>query len=141
MRRARAVLPDEFDGEPQIGNAAGAVFLHQDVFALQVSVCDGRFSLRARDLRVQVAQTRDGRVRQPQQGQGVQRGGFEVVVQRSVFMIVCDQIQLRPRARAFDIRGNETCKNNPFKDLQPGHFESAEATPLVVVYPECSRVS
>ena len=48
--------PDEFDGEPQVGDAAGAVLLHQDVLAFEVTVGDGRLALRAEDLGVQVAQ-------------------------------------------------------------------------------------
>ncbi len=63
---ALAAVPDEFDGEPEVGDAAGAVLLHQDVFALQVSVSDGRLALRAEDLGVQVAEAGDGGVRQPQ---------------------------------------------------------------------------
>ncbi len=69
---------------------------------------DGRLALRAEDLGVQVAEAGDGGVRQPQQRSDVQRGGFEVVVQRAVLVIVRDQIQLRPRARALDIRRDET---------------------------------
>lgn len=48
--------PIKFDSKSQICYAAGAVLFDQDVFALQVSVRDGRFALRAVDLSVQMTQ-------------------------------------------------------------------------------------
>lgn len=64
---------------------------------------DGRFALRAVDLSVQMAQARYRRVGQFQQSFDVQGVGLEVVVQRSIFMVVCDEVQLGPRASSFDI--------------------------------------
>jgi hypothetical protein len=49
-----SILPVELDGQAQVSDAAGAVLLHQDVLALQVSVGDGRLALGAVDLRVEV---------------------------------------------------------------------------------------
>ncbi len=51
--------------QAQISDATGAILLHEDVFALQVSVSDGRFALRAVDLCVEVAQAAGGRIGQP----------------------------------------------------------------------------
>lgn len=101
--------PDELDRQPQVGDAAGPVPLHQYVLALQVPVGDGRLALGAEDLGVEVAEARHRGVRQPQHGFVVQRGGFEVVVQGAVLVVVGDQVELGPGARAFDISGYETC--------------------------------
>lgn len=60
--------PVELDRQPQVCYAAEPVLFHQDVFALQVSVRDGRFALRAVDFRVQMAQARYGGVGQFEQG-------------------------------------------------------------------------
>lgn len=103
--------PDELDCQAQVGDAARPVSLHQDVLALQVAVGDGRLPLRAEDLGVEVAETRDGGVGQPQHGSVVQGAGLEVVVQGAVFMAVSDQVKLRPGARALDVGRNETCKS------------------------------
>lgn len=46
----RTEVPVELDGQAEVGDAACAIFLHQDVLAFQVSVGDGRFALRAVDL-------------------------------------------------------------------------------------------
>lgn len=100
-------LPVELDGEAQVGDAAGAVLLHQDVLALQVSVSDGRFPLRAVNLRVQVAQAARRRERQPQQRRHVQRRHPQVVVQGAVVMVIRDQEQLREGAGAFDVGSDE----------------------------------
>ena len=89
-------LPVELDRQAQVGDAAGAVPLHQDVLALQVAVGDGGLALRAVDLRVQVAEARDGGVGQLEQRAHVQRVGAEVVVQRAVLVVVSDQVELRP---------------------------------------------
>lgn len=57
---------------------------------------DGGFALSAKDLGVEVRQARHGGVGQPQHGFAVQSGGFEVVVQRAVLVVVCDQVELSP---------------------------------------------
>ncbi len=62
---ARVSLPVVFHSQAQISDATGAILLHEDVFALQVSVSDGRFALRAVDLCVEVAQAAGGRIGQP----------------------------------------------------------------------------
>ncbi len=84
--------PVEFDSKPEVSDATGAVFLYEDVLALQVSVSDGWFSLRAVDLRVQVTQATGCRVGQFEQGVCVQSGELQIVIQRAVLMVVCDQV-------------------------------------------------
>lgn len=101
--------PDKLDCQAQVSDAAGPVSFHQDVFALQVSVSDGRFALGTEDLGVEVTETRHRGVGQPQHGFVVQRGGFEVVVQGAVFVVVGDQVELGPGAGAFNVSGYETC--------------------------------
>ncbi len=64
---------------------------------------DGRFALRAEDLRVKVAEAGDGRVGQSQHGPAVQGGALQIVVQRAVLVVVCDEVELSPRARAFNV--------------------------------------
>ncbi len=53
---------------------------------------DGWFSLRAVDLRVQVTQATGCRVGQFEQGVCVQSGELQIVIQRAVLMVVCDQV-------------------------------------------------
>lgn len=55
---------------------------------------NGRFALRAVDLGVEVAQATGCRVGQFQQALCVQSGELQVVVQRAILVIVCDQVQL-----------------------------------------------
>lgn len=101
--KGAGLWPDELDGQAEVSDAAGAVPLHQDVFALQVSVGDGRFALRAEDLRVKVAEAGDGWVGQSQHGPAVQGGALQIVVQRAVLVVVGDEVELSPRARAFNV--------------------------------------
>ncbi len=61
----RVSSPVVFHSQAQISDATGAILLYEDVFALQVSVSDGRFALRAVDLCVEVAQAAGGRIGQP----------------------------------------------------------------------------
>ena len=60
-------VPVHFDGKPEVRYTAESVLFHQDVFALQVSVCDGRLALHAVDLGVQVAEAWYGGIGQLQQ--------------------------------------------------------------------------
>ena len=71
---------------------------------------DGGLALRAVDLRVQVAEAAGGRVGEPQQRLRVQRGHLQVVVQRAVLEVVCDEEELREGARALDVRRDEACR-------------------------------
>lgn len=71
---------------------------------------DGRFALRAVDLRVQVAEAAGGRVRQPQQRLRVQRAQPQVVVQGAVLVVVGDEEELREGAGAFDVGRDEACR-------------------------------
>lgn len=69
---------------------------------------DGWLALRPVDLSVQVAEARHGGVGQLEQRFDVQSVGLEVVVQGAIFMVVCDQVELRPGACSFDICCDET---------------------------------
>lgn len=64
---------------------------------------DGRFSLRAKDFCVKVAESGDRGVCQSQHGSAVQGGAFEIVVQRAVLVVVGDEVELSPRACAFNV--------------------------------------
>ena len=99
--------PVELDGQAQVGDAAGAVLLHQDVLALEVAVGDGGLALRAVDLGVEVAEAARHRVGQPQQAGGVQAAHAQEVVQRALLVVVRDQEELCQRARALDVRRDE----------------------------------
>lgn len=105
-----SIPPVELDGQAQVGDAAGAVLLHQDVLALQVSVGDGRLALGAVDLRVEVTQAAGGGVGQSQQALGVQRGEPQVVVQGAVLMVVCDEEELGEGPGTLDVCRYETCR-------------------------------
>lgn len=54
--RAQQHVPVELDSQSQVCDTTRAILLHQDVFALQVSVRDGWLALRPVDLSVQVAE-------------------------------------------------------------------------------------
>lgn len=104
--------PVEFHSKPEVSDATGAVFLYEDVFALQVSVSDGWFSLRAVDLCMQVTQATGCRVGQSEQGLCVQSGELQIVIQRAVLMVVCDQVQLRRCSSAINVSSNEAFGQN-----------------------------
>lgn len=86
--------PVKFDSQSQVGDAAGAVSLDQDVLALQIPVSNGWFAMCAIDLGVKVAHTARCRVGEFQQGLRVQGGELQVVVQRAVFVVVRDEVHL-----------------------------------------------
>lgn len=50
------VVPVKLDSQSEVCYTAGSVLFYQDVFTLQVSVCDGWFALCAVDLSVQVTE-------------------------------------------------------------------------------------
>ena len=104
------IVPVELDGEAEVGDAAGAVLLDQDVLALQVSVGDGWFALRAVNLGVQVTEATGRRERQPQQRLRVQRGQLQVVVQRAVLVVVGDEKELCEGTGAFNVSRDEACR-------------------------------
>lgn len=82
----------------QVGDAALAVLVDKYVFALKVSVGDGRLSLGAEDLHVEVCQAAgDG---QGQNDHAVHRHcvPVQVVEQGAVLVVLCHQPQLGPRA-------------------------------------------
>lgn len=60
-------VPVKFDRQSKVCYTAGSVLFYQDVFTLQVSVCNGWFALCAIDLSVQVTEARYGGVGQFQQ--------------------------------------------------------------------------
>lgn len=55
---------------------------------------DGRFALCAVDLRVEVAQAAGCRVGKPQQSLCVQGGVFQIVIERTVLVVVRDEEKL-----------------------------------------------
>ncbi len=65
---------------------------------------------RAADLGVQVRDSARRRVRERQHLGRRERVQFEVVVQRAVLVVICDEEQLRPRPRPLDVRRDKTCK-------------------------------
>lgn len=73
---------------------------------------DGRLALRAVDLRVQVTQAACCRVRQSQQSLRVQGGVFQIVVERSVFMVVCDEEELSEGSCSLNICSDETWRKS-----------------------------
>lgn len=95
--------PVVFHSQAQISDAAGAILLYEEVFALQVSVSDGRFALRAVDLCVEVAQAAGCRIGQPQQSLCVQGGVFQIIIERTVFVVVRNEEKLRECTRALNI--------------------------------------
>ncbi len=76
-------------------------------------VSDGWFSLRAVDLCVQVTQATGCRVGQFEQGLCVQSGELQIVIQRAVLMVACDQVQLRRGSSAINVSSNE-----PFRQIE-----------------------
>ena len=70
---------------------------------------DGWFALRAIDFSVEVTQAAGCRVGQFQQSLCVQGGKLQVVVQRAIFMVVCDQVQLGGGSCTIYICCYETC--------------------------------
>lgn len=64
---------------------------------------DGRFALCAVDLCVEVAQAAGCRVGQPQQSLCVQGGVFQIVIERTVLMVVRDEEKLSECPRALNI--------------------------------------
>lgn len=97
------ISPVVFDSQAQISDATCAVLFNEDVFAFQVSVSDGRFALCAIDLCVEVTQAAGDRVCQSQQSLCVQGGVFQIVIERSVLMVVCDEEKLSECSCAFNI--------------------------------------
>lgn len=65
------IVPVKLDSQPKVRYTAGSILFNKDVFTLQVSMRDGRFSLRAIDLSVQVTEARYGRIGQFQQSADV----------------------------------------------------------------------
>lgn len=107
--RWRYKEPVKFDSQPQVSDAAGAVSLHKDILALQVSVSDGWFAMRPIDFGVKVAQAARCRKCQFQQGLRVQGGKLQVVVQRAVLVVVCDEVHLGGGSCTVYISRYEAC--------------------------------
>jgi len=82
--------PDELYSQSQISYTAGPVSFHQYVLTLQIPVSNSRFALRAKDLCVEVTEPGHRGIGQAQHSFIVQSGWFEVVIQRSIFMVVGD---------------------------------------------------
>lgn len=93
----------------EVGDATLAGFIHQDVFALQVPVSDGRFALSTKDLHVQMRQAAGDGQRHPEAGRGVQRAELQVVVQRTHLVIMSDEPELSAGVTRRHIRRDKTC--------------------------------
>lgn len=91
----------------QVGDAALPVAFHQDVPALQVTVSDGGFALRAKDLHVEVDEAADDGGCQAQAGLHVQGCPLQVVVERAVLVVVGDEPQLGAGVPRGHIGGDE----------------------------------
>lgn len=78
---AEHLLPVKLDCKTQVCNAAGSIFLYQDVFTLQVPVCNGRLALCPIDFCVQVAQATRSRIGQLEQSPVVQRSALQKIIQ------------------------------------------------------------
>lgn len=70
------------------------VLLNQYVFALQVSVGDGRFALGAKDFHMEVRQPASDGERHAEAAGSIQRAELQVVVQGAHLVEVGDQPQL-----------------------------------------------
>lgn len=114
---AKYHTPVEFDSEAQVSNTTAPIFLDEDVFALQVTMGNGRLSLGAINLCVQVAQAAGSRVSQLEQRSGVQGSTLQEVVEGTILVVVGDQVELSPGACTFNVRCYETCPVNQFSTL------------------------
>lgn len=116
--------PDKLDRQSEVGYTAGPISFHQYVLTLQIPVSNGRFALGAKDLGVEVTKAGQRGVGQPQHGLVVQSGWFQVVVQRAIFMVVRDQVELGPGASSFNICRDETYEWRQSKELNSVIFYS-----------------
>lgn len=101
-------------GLTQVGDAALPVAFHQDVPALQVTVSDSRFALRAKDLHVEVDEAADDGGCQPQAGLHIQGCPLQVVVERAVLVVVGDEPQLGAGVPRGHIGGDEAWMGRRF---------------------------
>lgn len=109
LKVERTKEPVKLNSQSKVCDATGAVSLDKDVLALKVPVSDGWFALCAVDLGVKVAQATRSRVGQFQQGMCVQGGELQVVIQRAVLMVICDEVHLRGGSCTIYISCYETC--------------------------------
>lgn len=96
----------------QVSDAALQIFLHQDILALQVSVSDGRFAFSAKNLRVQVHQPAGYRRRHVQPICHLHGNTLQVVIERAVLVIVCDEPQLSAGVSGGHVRSHESWKES-----------------------------
>lgn len=78
----------------EVSDAALPVLFNQYVFALQVSVGDGRFALGAKDLHVEMRQPAGDGESHAEAAGSIQSAELEVVVQGAHLLEVSDQPQL-----------------------------------------------
>lgn len=78
----------------EVSDAALPVLFNQYVFALQVSVGDGRFALGAKDLHVEMRQSAGDGESHAEAAGSIQSAELEVVVQGAHLLEVSDQPQL-----------------------------------------------
>lgn len=94
-------------GLTQVCDAAAQLLCDQDVFALQVPVCDGRFALCAEDLSVQVHQAARYRCRHRQPLWRLHGNSLQVVIQGTVLMVMSDEPQLGAGVARCHVRRHE----------------------------------
>lgn len=99
----------------QICDAAAQLLCDQDVFALQVSVCDGRFPLGAEDLRVQVNEAARYRRRHRQTLCCFHGDSLQVVIKWSILVVVGDEPQLGAGVSGCHVRRHETWESTWYK--------------------------
>lgn len=78
----------------QICYAALSILLHQDVFALQISMGNGGLPLGPKYLYVQMGKAAGYGQYNPKAANRIQSSELKVVIQRSHFMVMCDEPQL-----------------------------------------------
>ena len=94
--------------QPEIRDAAGIIGLHQDVTALEVPVCDGRFSFHSDYFSVEVIKTTDRRIAQLQHFSFVEGLHYQDVVERPVLAELSDQPQLGLYTNVLVVGGDKT---------------------------------
>lgn len=91
----------------QVCNAAAQLLCDEDIFALQVPMCDGRFPLCAKYLRVQVHQSTRYRCRHCQALCRLHGNSLQVVVKWTILMVVSDEPQLGAGVSRCHVRRHE----------------------------------
>lgn len=91
----------------EVSDAALPILFNQDVLALQISVCDGRFALGAKDFHVEMSQPAGDGERHAEAVGSVQSAQLKVVVQGAHLVEVGDQPQLGAGVPGSHVRSYE----------------------------------